>query len=66
MRLGYSCLDSRFDDDLKRIGLIADWPHVRSDLESGAPDPGVDMTIGSRPPSDGGKSSRLCAWWQRR
>ena len=41
--------ESRFDDDLKRIGLIADAPHVRSTLSLELRDPGVDMTTGSRP-----------------
>ncbi len=40
---------SRFDDDLKRIGLIADQPHVRSILNLQVRDPGVDMTLGERP-----------------
>ncbi|MEO6810082.1 MAG: serine/threonine protein kinase, partial [Isosphaeraceae bacterium] len=40
---------SRFDDDLKRIGLIADQPHVRSDLNLELRDPGIDMMAGGRP-----------------
>ena len=39
--------ESRFDDDLKRFGLIADWPHVRSTLSLELRDPGVDMTRGA-------------------
>jgi serine/threonine protein kinase len=40
---------SRFDDELKRIGLIADQSHVRSILNLELRDPGVDMTTGARP-----------------
>ena len=36
--------ESRFDDDLKRFGLIADRPHVRSALSLELRDPGVDIT----------------------
>ena len=41
--------ESRFDDDLKRFGLIADRPHVRSALSLELRDPGVDITRGKRP-----------------
>lgn len=40
---------SRFDDDLKRIGLLTDQPHIRSDLNIELRDPGIDMTTGGRP-----------------
>ena len=48
-RSGRLLSQSRFDDDLKRIGLIADQPHVRSILNLELRDPGVDMTTGGRP-----------------
>jgi hypothetical protein len=48
-RTGLLLSQSRFDDDLKRIGLIADMPHTRSTLSLELRDPGVDMTTGSRP-----------------
>lgn len=41
--------NSRFDDLLKRIGLVADLPDARSILTVEARDPGVDMTVGYRP-----------------
>ena len=41
--------ESRFDDDLKRFGLIADGPHVRSTLSLELRDPGVDISRGKRP-----------------
>ena len=41
--------ESRFDDDLKRFGLIADRPHVRSALSLELRDPGADITRGKRP-----------------
>ncbi len=47
-RTGLLLSESRFDDDLKRIGLIADAPHVRSTLSLELRDPGVDMTTGAR------------------
>ena len=55
--------ESRFDDDLKRIGLIADAPHVRSTLSLELRDPGVDMTTGARPVRRRGKQplTRLVA-----
>jgi hypothetical protein len=49
-RSGRLLSQSRFDDDLKRIGLIADQPHVRSILNLELRDPLVDMTTGARPP----------------
>ena len=55
--------ESRFDDDLKRIGLIADAPHVRSTLSLELRNPGVDMTTGARPVRRRGKQplTRLVA-----
>ena len=41
--------ESRFDDQLRDIGLIPDQPHVRSILNVELRDPGVDMTRGRRP-----------------
>jgi eukaryotic-like serine/threonine-protein kinase len=41
--------ESRFDDDLKRYGLIPDRPHTRSTLSLELRDPGVDITRGKRP-----------------
>ena len=40
---------SRFDDQLKRLALLPDQPHVRSVLTLAMRDPGVDMTTGQRP-----------------
>ncbi len=40
---------SRFDDQLKRLALLPDQPHVRSVLTLEMRDPGVDMTRGQRP-----------------
>jgi len=40
---------SRFDDQLKRLALLPDQPHVRSVLTLEMRDPGVDMTTGRRP-----------------
>jgi eukaryotic-like serine/threonine-protein kinase len=48
-RTGLLLSESRFDDDLKRIGLITDAPHVRSTLSLQLRNPGVDMTTGARP-----------------
>ncbi len=47
-KAGLLLSESRFDDDLKRLGLIADTPHVRSTLSLELRDPGVDMTTGAR------------------
>ncbi len=41
--------ESRFDDDLKHVGLITDAPGVRSTLSLELRDPGVNMTRGARP-----------------
>jgi eukaryotic-like serine/threonine-protein kinase len=41
---------SRFDDDLKRIGLLADLAEAQSVLTLEVRDPQVDMTKGDRPP----------------
>ena len=40
---------SRFDDDLKQIGLLADVPGSESILTLEVRDPGADMTLGERP-----------------
>jgi hypothetical protein len=40
---------SRFDDDLKQIGLLADLPDARSILTVEVRDPGVNMAEGKRP-----------------
>ena len=41
--------ESRFDDDLKQMGLLNDSPESRSTLTLQLRDPGVDMTTGARP-----------------
>jgi eukaryotic-like serine/threonine-protein kinase len=41
--------ESRFNDDLKQTGLLADTPDSRSTLTLELRDPGVDMTTGARP-----------------
>ena len=41
--------ESRFDQDLVRIGLLADQPHTKSILTIQVRDPGLDMTTGKRP-----------------
>jgi tRNA A-37 threonylcarbamoyl transferase component Bud32 len=48
-RKGLLLSESRFDDELKRIGLITDSPHSRSALSLELRDPGLDMTTGARP-----------------
>jgi eukaryotic-like serine/threonine-protein kinase len=40
---------SRFDDDLKRVGLLADQPDARSILTLELRDPEVNMVAGERP-----------------
>ncbi len=40
--------ESRFDDDLKRFGLLADRPDVRSALSLELRDPGADIIRGKR------------------
>jgi hypothetical protein len=40
---------SRFDADLKKVGLLADLPDVHSILTLEVRDPGVDMMAGHRP-----------------
>jgi hypothetical protein len=40
---------SRFDDDLKRIGLLTDQPDSQSILTVEVRDPGVNMAAGERP-----------------
>jgi eukaryotic-like serine/threonine-protein kinase len=41
--------ESRFDENLKQIGLLADLPDSRSILTLELRDPGIDMTAGGRP-----------------
>jgi eukaryotic-like serine/threonine-protein kinase len=48
-RTGLLLSESRFDDDLKRIGLLRDSPHSRSSLSLELRNPGVDLTRGRRP-----------------
>ncbi len=40
--------ESRFDDDLKQLGLLADAPRFTFDVTLELRDPGVDMTTGAR------------------
>ena len=46
---GLMISESRFDDQLKQIGLLADLPDSSSILTLELRDPGVDMTSGQRP-----------------
>ncbi len=46
---GLMLSQSRFDDDLKQFGLLADQPDVRSILTLEVRDPQVDMSRGERP-----------------
>jgi hypothetical protein len=55
-RQGLLLSESRFDDDLKRFGLIPDLPDSRSILTLELRDPGVDLTTGARP--TGSRSDR--------
>lgn len=48
-RSGRMLSESRFDDQLKRIGLLPDSAQSRSTLNVDLRDPGVDMTRGRRP-----------------
>jgi hypothetical protein len=48
-RDGMLLTQSRFDDDLKRIGLLADVPDSASVLTVELRDPGVNMVEGARP-----------------
>jgi hypothetical protein len=48
-RNGLLLSQSRFDDDLRRIGLLADLSGSRSILTIEVRDPGVDMVGGGRP-----------------
>ena len=48
-RQGLLLSGSRFDEQLKRLGLIADQPESRSILQLELRDPGVDLTTGARP-----------------
>ena len=41
---------SRFEDQMKDIGLLVDQPQSRSELSIELRDPGVDMVAGERPP----------------
>ena len=56
--------ESRFDDDLKRFGLIADRPHVRSTLSLELRDPGADITEESGPRGEE-PTSRSLGWSPR-
>jgi hypothetical protein len=47
-RHGLLLSESRFDDDLKRIGLISDASYTRSTLSLELRNPGVDLTTGAR------------------
>ena len=46
---GIMLTSSRFDDDLKQIGLLVDDDNTESLLNVALRDPGVDMTRGKRP-----------------
>ncbi len=46
---GLMLSESRFDDELKQIGLLSDSADSRSVLTLELRDPGVDMTTGARP-----------------
>ena len=48
-RDGLLLSESRFDEQLKEIGLIPDSPESRSILQLELRDPGVDLTTGARP-----------------
>jgi hypothetical protein len=48
-RQGLLLSESRFDEDLKAIGLLADLPDVQSILTLELRDPGVNMAKGERP-----------------
>jgi tRNA A-37 threonylcarbamoyl transferase component Bud32 len=48
-RQGLLLSESRFDEQLKRVGLIADFPESRSILQLEVRDPGIDLTTGARP-----------------
>jgi len=48
-RWGLLLSSSRFDDELKRIGLIPDAPEAQSILSLELRDPEVDLTAGRRP-----------------
>jgi hypothetical protein len=48
-RRGLLLSQSRFDDDLKRLGLLADQPDVKSVLTVELRDPQVNMLKGERP-----------------
>lgn len=46
---GIMLSQSRFDDDLKRVGILADRPEETSVLNLELRDPGVNMMTGARP-----------------
>jgi eukaryotic-like serine/threonine-protein kinase len=48
-RDGLMLSNSRYDDDLKRVGLLADLPDSQSVLTIQVRDPGVNMSEGERP-----------------
>ena len=47
-RSGVLLSESRFDEDLKQLGLLVDQPEVRSILTLELRNPGVDLTKGAR------------------
>jgi len=48
-RDGLMLSNSRYDDDLKRVGLLADLPDSQSVITIHVRDPGVNMSEGERP-----------------
>ncbi len=56
---------SRFDDDLKQIGLLADLPDSHSILTLELRDPGVDMMNGERPEPEAGRPAVDRSWSPR-
>jgi serine/threonine protein kinase len=48
-RVGVLLSESRFDEQLKQIGLLVDQPDARSILNIEVRDPGVNMVQGNRP-----------------
>ena len=60
-RTGLLLSESRFDDELKRIGLIADAAPVRSTL-AGAPRPRGRYDDRPWPSEPAGPSNRLPGW----
>jgi serine/threonine protein kinase len=48
-KTGVMLSQSRFDDELKKIGLLTDMEDAVSTLTVEVRDPGIDLTIGNRP-----------------